>query len=149
MCVYAYIYIYVYTYICIYICIHEYTHACIYMCICANIYIIYIQREIFESKYDHTNTKHGKGGGGVRVQHFNMSTLQYSQHSNICISIPSTFSTFQHFPYYTRSQHFNIEIINISTLNSTFKVEDDKYNVSRVSTPQTPISRPGGMPSWY
>jgi hypothetical protein len=47
-------------------------------------------------------------------------------------------STFQHFPYYTRSrhfQHFHSQHFNILTLNSTFQVEGDKSNVNLISSP--------------
>ena len=45
-------------------------------------------------------------------------------------------STCQHFPYYTRPQHFqhlNSQHFHISTLNSTFKVEGHKSNVNPVT----------------
>ena len=79
----------------------------IHMYIC-----VYIQ--IFESKYDHTNTKHGKGGGRwgvgwVRVPQFNTSK---SQDFSI-----STFALLCHRHF----QHFNISL-TIQDLNiSTFK----------------------------
>ena len=77
---------------------------------------IYVYIQIFESKYDHTNTKHGKGGaGGMVVLGFHIPIFQYFQHFSISTFASVYHQHFQHFNISLDIRDLTIQILNIST----------------------------------